>query len=144
MTAAHRNVMHFIGGDEVQSTSGRTFPTLNPATGEQIGAAAFGEPGDVDRAVEAAWQAFAYWRDAPVAERAACLRRVALLIRERAEEIARLEAIDAGKPIVDARGEVETAACLLEYAATLPQNVRGHVYPQTPGYFEISFIVDVQ
>lgn len=132
--------VHFIDGQELPSLSGRVFETLNPATGEMLGTAAFGEREDVDRAVEAAWRAYdsGVWRHAAPAVRARCLRRVADLIRDRAGEIARLDALDAGKPITDAHGEAEAAAAVLDYAATLPENTQGHVYAREAGYFSYS------
>jgi acyl-CoA reductase-like NAD-dependent aldehyde dehydrogenase len=130
--------LHFIGGEEVDSLSGRTFESVNPATGEALATVAFGERDDVDRAVDAAWRAFESWRDAAPSARAACLRRIAGLIRERADEIARLESLDVGKPIAQARDDVLSAATVVEYAATLPENVRGTVYAQTAGRFSYS------
>jgi acyl-CoA reductase-like NAD-dependent aldehyde dehydrogenase len=134
------SVLHFIDGREVPSLSERTFETWNPTTGEPLGSAAFGEQADVDRAVESGWHAFdsGIWRNAAPASRAACLRRIATLIRDQVDEIAQLDALDAGKPITDSRASVEGAAEVVEYCATLPENVRGHVYPQEAGYFSYS------
>jgi acyl-CoA reductase-like NAD-dependent aldehyde dehydrogenase len=131
---------HFIDGMEVPSLSERTFESLNPATGESTGAVAFGEFEDVERAVTAAWRAYddGAWRNAAPAVRAACLRRIAQRIRDRAEEIASLESRDVGKPLTDSRGDVEGAATLLEYAATLPENVRGDVFAREAGMFTYS------
>ncbi len=138
--ADRRECLHYIDGEELPSLSNRTFVSVNPATGESLATVAFGERADVDRAVEAGWRAFhaGRWRHAPPAERAACLRRVATLIRERSEEIALLESLDAGKPIVAARRDILGTAALVEYAATLPENARGHVYPQRPGSLSFS------
>jgi acyl-CoA reductase-like NAD-dependent aldehyde dehydrogenase len=138
--SAMYTALHFIDGQEVPSLSGRTFESSNPATGDQVGTVAFGEREDVERAIDASWRAYdaGAWRNAPPSARAAGLRRIAALIRDRAEEIARVESLDAGKPIVDTRNDVEGAATLLEYAATLPENVRGHVYAREAGYFSYS------
>ncbi len=135
-----RTCPHFIDGEEVPSLSGRTFTTLNPATGEPLATVAFGERADVDRAVAAASRAFnaRQWRDAPPAERASCLRRIAQLIRERVDDVALVESLDVGKPIVSARDDILGAAAFVEYVATLPENVRGHVYPQQAGHLSFS------
>jgi acyl-CoA reductase-like NAD-dependent aldehyde dehydrogenase len=132
--------LHFIGGEEVPSFSGRTFESVNPATAERLGVVAFGDARDVDRAVRAGWQAYesGAWSNAAPAARAGCLRRIADGVRERADEIAQLESLDCGKPIVFAREDVESAAALLEYAATLPENVRGQVFAQPAGYLSYS------
>jgi acyl-CoA reductase-like NAD-dependent aldehyde dehydrogenase len=130
--------LHLIGGEEVPSLSGRTFESVNPATGEVLATVAFGEREDVDRAVDVAWRAFEGWREAAPSVRAACLRRIAGLIRERVEEIAQLESHDVGKPIVQARNDVLSAATVVEYAATLPENVHGTVYAQEAGRFSYS------
>jgi acyl-CoA reductase-like NAD-dependent aldehyde dehydrogenase len=132
--------LHFIDGREMPSISGRTFETFNPATGERLATASFGEREDVDRAVDAGWRAYnaGTWCNLAPAARATCLRRIAMLIRDRVEEIARVDALDSGKPIVDARSSVEGAAAVLEYSATLPENMRGHVFAQEAGYFSYS------
>jgi acyl-CoA reductase-like NAD-dependent aldehyde dehydrogenase len=132
--------LHFIDGEEVPSVAGRTFEDLNPATGRPLATVAFGDAEDVDRAVTAARRAFdrGSWSQAPPADRAACLRRIAASIRDRVGEIARLEALDVGKPITDARADVLGAAAIMEYAATLPENVRGQVFAQAAGHLSYS------
>jgi acyl-CoA reductase-like NAD-dependent aldehyde dehydrogenase len=135
-----RTCLHFIDGQEVPSLGGRTFETINPANGRPLASVAFGESDDVDRAVEAGWRAFdrGSWSQSQPASRAACLRRIALAIRDRTEEIAEVETLDVGKPIRDAREDVSGAAAIMEYASTLPENVRGQVFAQAAGYFSYS------
>ncbi len=132
--------LHFIDGEEVPSLDGRTFETVNPATGLPLATVAFGGSEDVDRAVEAGRRAFDHgaWSKAAPAERAACLRRIANAVRDRIEEIAHIEALDAGKPIAAARSDISGAASILEYAGTLPENVRGQVFAQASGYLSYS------
>ena len=94
----------FIGGRWVDSASGKTFDTLDPATGEVLASVAEGSAEDVDRAVAAARRSFdsGVWRDLPPAERARALWRVGDMIEDRALEFAQLDALDNGMPINDA------------------------------------------
>jgi len=94
----------FVGGRWVEAASGKTFETLNPATGEVLARVAEGGAEDIDRAVAAARSSFdrGTWRDLPPAERAKLLWQVGDLIEERATEFAQLETLDNGMPINDA------------------------------------------
>src|SRR6266852_3652230 len=91
----------FIGGRWVESASGKTFDTIDPATGEVLAKVAEADAEDVDRAVAAARKSFdrGEWRELPPAERAKVLWRVGDMIEERANEFAQLESLDNGKPI---------------------------------------------
>jgi betaine-aldehyde dehydrogenase len=97
-TATKTRLRNFIGGKAVDPAEGRTEEVVNPATGEPIAEAPLSTKPDVDRAVEAAKGAFEGWAATPPGERARALLRMADLIEERGEEIADLEAADAGKP----------------------------------------------
>src|SRR5262245_32193941 len=92
-----------IGGKWVDSVSGKTFPTLNPATGEVICQVAEGDKADVDLAVKAARKAFEEgpWPKANASERGRLLHKLADLIEQNAEELAALESLDNGKPYQD-------------------------------------------
>jgi betaine-aldehyde dehydrogenase len=89
---------NFIGGEPAAS-EGETEPVLNPATGEELARAPRSTPEDVDRAVRAARQAFDGWSSTTPAQRSAALLALADRLEEHGEEIARLEALNAGKPI---------------------------------------------
>jgi acyl-CoA reductase-like NAD-dependent aldehyde dehydrogenase len=91
----------FIGGRWVESASGRTFDTIDPATGEVLAKVAEAGPEDVDRAVAAARKSFdsGAWRSLPPAERAKALWKAGDLIEEHAMELAQLDSLDNGKPI---------------------------------------------
>src|SRR5690348_17049052 len=93
----------FIGGKWLDSVSGKTFPTTNPATGEVICQVAEGDRADVDLAVKAARKAFEEgpWRKTSAAERGRLLHRLADLVEQNAEELAALESLDNGKPYRD-------------------------------------------
>ncbi|MET0827459.1 MAG: aldehyde dehydrogenase family protein [Acidimicrobiales bacterium] len=94
----------FIGGAWVEPRSGAHFPTINPATEEELATVAEAGAEDVDLAVTAARQAWeAGWRDLPGRERAKYLYRIARLLQERSREFAVLETLDGGKPIKESR-----------------------------------------
>src|SRR3954470_1926699 len=94
----------FIGGKWVEAASGKTFETLDPATGDLLARVAEAGVEDVDRAVAAARKSFdrGSWRELPPAERAKVLWKVGDMIEERANEFAQLETLDNGMPINDA------------------------------------------
>src|SRR6266576_1464391 len=89
---------NFIGGEPAAS-EGEPEPVLNPATGEELARASRSTPEEVDRAVRAARQAFDGWSSTTPAQRSAALLALADRLEEHGEEIARLEALNAGKPI---------------------------------------------
>src|SRR5712692_3112671 len=89
-----------INGRWVDSTSGKTFPTINPSTGEVITQVAESDAPDVDKAVKAARAAFEKgpWRKMSASQRGVLLHRLADLIEKNMDELAQLEALDNGKP----------------------------------------------
>jgi betaine-aldehyde dehydrogenase len=89
---------NLIGGRAVEPLEGGSEEVLNPATGKPIATAPLSTKPDVDAAVAAAKGAFEGWAATPPGERARALLRMADLVEERGEEIAELEAADAGKP----------------------------------------------
>jgi betaine-aldehyde dehydrogenase len=91
-------LQNFIGGESTPS-QGESEPVLNPATGEELARAANSTAEDVGRAVAAAREAFGAWSASPPAERSQALLALAEKIDENAAEIARMEALNAGKPI---------------------------------------------
>jgi betaine-aldehyde dehydrogenase len=96
--ATKTKLRNFIGGKAVDPAEGGMEDVVNPATGEAIAEAPLSTKADVDAAVAAAKGAFPGWAATPPGERARALLRMADLIEERGDEIADLEAADAGKP----------------------------------------------
>ena len=94
-----RTLQNFIDGSFRPAAGGATEPVLNPATGEEIALAPLSEAADVDAAVDAAKRAFETWSQTTPAARAEALLGLASSIEEHGEELAREEAINAGKPI---------------------------------------------
>jgi betaine-aldehyde dehydrogenase len=99
-----QTLKNFIDGEQIASDGGSD-PVLNPATGEELARASRSTPEDVDRAVGAARRAFAGWSQTTPAQRAQALLALAGKIEEHGEELARLEALNAGKPIAAVRGD---------------------------------------
>jgi betaine-aldehyde dehydrogenase len=99
MASTTETLKNFIDGESVSSSSGESEPVLNPATGEEIARAPKSSAGDVDRAVQAARKAFEGWSNTTPAQRAQALLAMADVIEGHGGEIARLEALNAGKPI---------------------------------------------
>jgi len=93
----------FIDGKFIKPTSGKYFPTFNPATEEKLSEIAEANEQDVDKAVKAARKAFNLWSKIPAKERAKYIYRISRLIQERAREFAVTETLDGGKPIKESR-----------------------------------------
>jgi betaine-aldehyde dehydrogenase len=98
-------LLNFIDGQPVAAVSGETEPIVNPATGEELGRVQRSGAEDVDGAVRAARGAFEAWSQTTPAERSAALLALATAVDEHGEELARMEALDAGKPIEAVRGD---------------------------------------
>src|SRR4051794_18967434 len=97
-TATRTKLQNFIDGEFTDPAEGQTEPVLNPATGEVIAEAPLSTAEDVNRAVEAARRAFDGWAATTPGERSLALLKLADAVEEHADEIADLEAANAGKP----------------------------------------------
>ncbi len=94
----------FINGQFVKPHSGKYFPSINPATEDQLTEIALGDKADVDKAVKAARRAYdKVWGKMPGRERGKYLYRIARIIQEKMRELAVLESMDGGKPIKETR-----------------------------------------
>jgi aldehyde dehydrogenase (NAD+) len=121
---------HFINGKWVAAASGETLPVINPATGETFDTLARGDARDVDRAVAAARAALSGpWGRMTATERGRILLKMSSLILERAEEFAQLEARDTGKPMSQARNDIQVAARYCEFYAGAADKVHGEQIP---------------
>lgn len=125
----------YIGGNWVASGSGKTFTTVNPATGEEIFAVPCADEAEVDRAVKAARAAYPAWSRMKQSERSKALCKIADAIRENAEEMAMLEVREHGTPYKDAIGVVYGAADKFEYAAGTAPTLMGRHVPVGDGAF---------
>jgi betaine-aldehyde dehydrogenase len=126
MATATRTLRNFVDGEHVDSAEGRSEPILNPATGEQIATAPLSDAADVDRAVQAARRAFEGWSGATPAERSTALLKLADAVEAHGEELAELEALDAGKPIEAVKAdEIPVVADNLRFFAGAARHLEG-------------------
>jgi acyl-CoA reductase-like NAD-dependent aldehyde dehydrogenase len=110
-----------------------TVSVIEPATETTLAELERAEVEATDAAIARAREAFPAWRRVAPGERAALLRAVAAAVRDRAEELARLEARNVGKPISDARGEVGMVADVFDYYAGAPERLLGDTIPVAGG-----------
>jgi aldehyde dehydrogenase (NAD+) len=115
----------------VESASGKTFATINPSTGEEICQVAEADAVDVDKAVRAARAAFeGPWRKMRASERGRLLHRLADLIEKNADELARIESLDNGKPFTIAKAvDVAKSVACYRYFAGWTDKVHGKTIP---------------
>ena len=121
-----------IGGERLEAADGRTFPTLDPATGRPIADVPQAGPEDVDRAVAAARAAFddGRWSGIAAAKRTRAMLALADAVEAHADELAELESLDNGKPVKLAkRVDVALAAEHLRYFAGWPTKIAGETLP---------------
>ncbi|WP_439622266.1 aldehyde dehydrogenase family protein [Shinella sp.] len=124
-----RDYSHYIAG-AYEAWNGETVERRSPASGETVARYASGTPADIDRAVEAARNAFESgdWSELSGMERAEVLNRLADLIQENFERLVRIEVEETGKPIRFARGDINGAVGLTRYAASLGMQMAGTTY----------------
>ena len=125
MSVAVTHHKMFIGGEFVDSSSGETMEVLNPATGEVIAEVPRGTADDVERAVGAAKKAWDEWRYKTPKDRMELLLALADLIDENAEELARLESRNVGKPWWVAVDEPAIMSDNLRFFAGAARNLEG-------------------
>lgn len=123
--------MLFIGGEWTASSSGKSFTSTDPATGEVLGEAADGTREDMARAIAAAKDAFPAWAAKTAYERAAILAKANQLMLAKRDELATLMTKEQGKPIRMARTEVTYAADFLSWFAEEAKRVYGHTIPSS-------------
>jgi betaine-aldehyde dehydrogenase len=127
----HRNL--YYGGAWHASAGGRQTAIVSPSTGESLGAAIDASPEDVDRAVGAARRGFATWRDTPPQDRARAIGKAAAILRENAEALAHIEALDTGNPFSAMLYDVGISADYMELFAGLVTELKGATIPIGPG-----------
>jgi aldehyde dehydrogenase (NAD+) len=121
----------FIGGKFVDGAANKTFAAINPATGETICQVAEADATDVDRAVKAAREALERgpWKTMNAADRGRLMFKLADLVEKQAEELAAVEALNSGKLINDARGDVRGVVDTLRYYAGWADKIEGRTVP---------------
>ncbi|XP_011304106.1 aldehyde dehydrogenase, cytosolic 1 [Fopius arisanus] len=118
----------FINNEFVDAASGKTFPSINPATETVVAQISEGDKADVDKAVIAAKSAFqpgSPWRRLKPGDRGILLNKLADLIDRDAEEIASIQTLENGKPWKMALGEIRVSAAVLRYYAGWADKIHG-------------------
>ena len=132
------NTLLYINGVWGPGASGRTLPVVNPANGSQIGAVAYAERADLDRALEAADQGFKTWRKISAFERSKMMRKAANLFRERADTVAPILTMEQGKPLAEAKGEALAGADIIDWFAEEARRAYGRVIPaRSEGVYQL-------
>lgn len=126
-----------IKNEWVESVSGKRFETINPATGEAICDVAEADAVDVDKATEAARKAFNHgeWRKMSATRRGELLYKLADLIEQNIDSLARLETLDNGKPLHDSYGDLKLVIACYRYYAGWADKVQGKTIPINGPYF---------
>jgi succinate-semialdehyde dehydrogenase/glutarate-semialdehyde dehydrogenase len=117
----------YIDGRWVGASDGKTTDIIDPATEEAVDTVPVATAGDLDRALAAAQRGFALWREVDAWKRSAIIRRIAEIVRERAEVIADLLTEEEGKPTPEAVGEVRAAADQFDWYADEARRIYGRV-----------------
>lgn len=116
---------HYIHGQAVANTSGRTQDVTNPATGKVTGRAGLADALQVNAAVAAAQAAFPAWADTPPLRRARVMFKFLELLNQHRDELAHLITAEHGKVFTDAQGEVTRGIDIVEFACGIPQLLKG-------------------
>ena len=125
----------FIDGRWVRPRSGASLPIEDPSRGIEIGEIARGTAADIDAAVEAAERALhGPWGRLTATERGRLLAKLAELVDARVDELARIEAIDVGKPLKQGRADALALARYMEFYAGAADKVMGETIPYLGGY----------
>src|SRR5699024_437290 len=120
---------NYINGKWVESKSNQTEPVYNPATGEVMSYTPISTKKEVDEAVQAAKEAFDIWKDVPVPRRARILFKYQQLLVEHWDELAKIITKENGKPLKEAKGEVQRGIENVEFAAGAPTLMMGDNLP---------------
>lgn len=129
-----------IGGQRVPAADGKTFPVIEPGSGTPFVEIAEAGPEDIERAVQVAYQAFdaGQWPRLSATARGRILLKASTIVRERLEDIAVVEARNAGKPIRDARDEINLVAGVLEYWGGAASKIFGETIPVQDAGLEVT------
>ena len=123
--AGVKRISHWIGGRAVAGESGRSGPVFNPATGQQTSEVDFASVEEVDRAVQAAKEAFPAWRALSLSRRTELFFRIRQLVHENREEIGKILTAEHGKVLSDAMGEVARGLEVIEFCCGIPELLKG-------------------
>jgi acyl-CoA reductase-like NAD-dependent aldehyde dehydrogenase len=143
-TTGTKTYRNYIGGEWVDAASGKSFETRNPANGEVLGVFPLSTTEDMDRAVEAARDAYERWRLVPAPRRGEILFRAAEMLAERKDELAEDMVREMGKVRAEAAGDVQEAIDMTYYMAGEGRRLFGHTTPsEMPDKFQMSIRMPV-
>ena len=125
MSVTVASYKNFVGGEWVDAAEGGVEQIINPATGEVIAEVPKGTEADVDRAVQAAKQAYPEWRDSTPGERAEVLLKLADVIDEHTDELAQIESQNVGKPLAAAADEMPVCSDNIRFFAGAARLLEG-------------------
>jgi betaine-aldehyde dehydrogenase len=125
-------------GGKWQKPAGGYSETINPATGETLGACAEANAEDVDAAARTAHQAFRRWSGTKPLERAAALKGVAAVLRGHADELAMIDAANCGNPVKEMTSDVINGAKAIDFYAGLATEIKGSTVPMGDGVVNIT------
>jgi aldehyde dehydrogenase (NAD+) len=129
----------FINGQRVASKDERTWPTFDPASGEVLAEVPVASPDMVADAVASASRALkGEWYNVLPAERSRILFRTAHALRRDAAKLAHIESLDSGKPLREAKGDIETSARYFEYYAGIADKLQGDTIPLGPDFLSLT------
>ena len=120
-----RDIGHYIQGERVASTSGRSQAVYNPATGAVARQVALASVDEVNAAVASAKAAFPAWSETPPIRRARVMNNFLALLNEHRDELAAMITAEHGKVFTDAIGEVSRGIDIVEFACGIPQLLKG-------------------
>jgi len=133
----HVDTSSYVDGRFVPAGT-RAIPTFDPATGGVLAEVASASAEVVDQAVTAARRGLSAWGRMLPSERARALNRVAQLLRRDADRIAKLESLDSGKPLREARGDIETSARYFEYYSGIADKLQGDSIPLGENFMSLT------
>ncbi|CAM4809363.1 unnamed protein product [Rotaria magnacalcarata] len=128
----------FINNEWHKAGNGKTFPVINPSTGEEICRVEGGTKSDIDKAVEAARNAFrvdSAWRKLEPSARGTLMRKFAELLRRDIAYLAQLETLNNGKTLINSKIDIMGSAACIDYYAGWADKFTGETIPSTPDTF---------
>lgn len=139
MSALYTDVSLFLNGEWIPSSTGQGIAIHNPATGAILGQVSHASLEDLERALDAAERGFKTWRKVSAFERGQLLRKTASILRTKVEHIAPLMTQEQGKPLLESRAEILSAADTIEWFAEEARRIYGRVIPaRSEGVMQMS------
>jgi malonate-semialdehyde dehydrogenase (acetylating) / methylmalonate-semialdehyde dehydrogenase len=137
LTTQPARVSHWINGQLVEGSSGRSGPVYDPATGRQAKSVDFASVEEVDAAVRAAEEAFVGWRQTSISRRTEIMFRIRNLVDQHRKELAAILTAEHGKVPSDALGEIARGLENLEFACSIPTLLKGGYSEQVSGGIDV-------